>query len=649
MSASSAGEDLSRYQRSRAKAARSRCKRTSERLATKTAAASSECSVSTARHGYHTRLNPLSGSQLRNVGHVGKRSGPVKKRVSKLVQRKGARRPSKRELEIREARNAAWREKTARMKEQLLVDNPLDDISWDMKERLAVYFVLKQAYVTQPGSIAKYLAGSEVAALMGLSPGSVAAWIREYEINMELSQSKRGRHSKTFSPMYDEAFADFRRKLKAYVKSESLGKQGTPNLTVKTVAQWVNTELGLEGDDCYSERSVGRWLHYLDFKIFTLKKTLYVDGHERSDVVADRQRFAHALDEVYPSLLTIDDEILDVKPNPDATHILVSQDEKIHHSNDVQRRYWSDGSFVALPTKSMGRTVMTSDFLSEIYGFIKYSDDDEDVPGERAGSVLDVSSDGYYNSDRCLVDFQECSEAIKSLSNGRYHCVFMTDRSPIHCKYPGDGLNVRMMNVKPGGQQPKMRDGWFMKKGKRVTQSMVFPEDHPTHPGEAKGLRQVALERFGNNAVRGKRHGDLVSLLGECEDFKSQKTLLEEEATARGDVVIFGVKFHPELAPIEAAYRSIAKHLRLLNRAGSSAGFVERVEAASQVADLDITLIRKYFRSSREYLRHYVEGKSLEEIERLRKEKRKHRGASPVLLEGENRSQTGKYSRQRLR
>ncbi|KAF4679609.1 hypothetical protein FOZ63_018986, partial [Perkinsus olseni] len=133
--------------------------------------------------------------------------------------------------------------------------------------------------------------------------------------------------------------------------------------------------------------------------------------------------------------------------------------------------------------------------------------------------------------------------------------------------------------------------------------------------------------RFGDEAVVGLRHEQLVELLKDCEDFRSQPTLLEDEAELRGERVIFGVKFHPELAPIEAAYPSTAKALRVTNSAGSSAGFKERVIECQEPPELTLRLIR----SCREYLQLYSEGKSLEEIERLRQTKRKHRGAAPQL------------------
>ncbi len=91
---------------------------------------------------------------------------------------------------------------------------------------------------------------------------------------------------------------------------------------------------------------------------------------------------------------------------------------------------------------------MTSDFLSEVYGFIHYNKNPTG-PSKWVGSVLDVSVDGYYDNAQRLADFEICSKAVAMLSQGKLKCVFLADRSPIHCKYPDGGLNAKVMTVKP--------------------------------------------------------------------------------------------------------------------------------------------------------------------------------------------------------
>ena len=53
----------------------------------------------------------------------------------------------------------------------------------------------------------------------------------------------------------------------------------------------------------------------------------------------------------------------------------------------------------------------------------------------------------------------------------------------------------------------------------------------------------------------GKKQDDLVSMLSMEPDFCAAKPMLQEVMEAQGCVVLFGVKFHPELMMIESCYR----------------------------------------------------------------------------------------------
>ena len=123
-----------------------------------------------------------------------------------------------------------------------------------------------------------------------------------------------------------------------------------------------------------------------------------------------------------------------------------------------------------------------------------------------------------------------------------------------------------------GGKQPLMKDGYFMSaSGELVTQSMVFL-DGPNQ-GLAKGLKQVCLERFGPEAIKGKRQDGLVEMLENEPDFKLQKPQLVEVVEAAGGKVVFGTKFHPELMPIENSYRSVILETRLRSKVISLINF----------------------------------------------------------------------------
>ena len=75
-----------------------------------------------------------------------------------------------------------------------------------------------------------------------------------------------------------------------------------------------------------------------------------------------------------------------------------------------------------------------------------------------------------------------------------YQALIMVDNSQGHSAYAADALLVSRMNMKPGGKQACLRDGWYMQNGQKVIQQMTFPNDHAEYPGQPKGIKQVLTE-----------------------------------------------------------------------------------------------------------------------------------------------------------
>ena len=71
----------------------------------------------------------------------------------------------------------------------------------------------------------------------------------------------------------------------------------------------------------------------------------------------------------------------------------------------------------------------------------------------------------------------------------------MVDNSQGHSAYPADALLVSRMNLNPGGSQALLRDGCYICNGQQITQSMVFPFNHPVFPNVTKGIKQVLNEQ----------------------------------------------------------------------------------------------------------------------------------------------------------
>jgi hypothetical protein len=51
------------------------------------------------------------------------------------------------------------------------------------------------------------------------------------------------------------------------------------------------------------------------------------------------------------------------------------------------------------------------------------------------------------------------------------------------------------MNLRPGGKQARLRNGWFIQNGERIDQPMIFAQNHPDFPDQPKGIREVLMER----------------------------------------------------------------------------------------------------------------------------------------------------------
>jgi hypothetical protein len=74
--------------------------------------------------------------------------------------------------------------------------------------------------------------------------------------------------------------------------------------------------------------------------------------------------------------------------------------------------------------------------------------------------------------------------AFEQAHGPAYQALIMVDNSQGHSAYSLDALLTSRMNMKPGGKQAKMRDGWYiMQNGMRVTQKMCFAPEHSELPG----------------------------------------------------------------------------------------------------------------------------------------------------------------------
>lgn len=76
-------------------------------------------------------------------------------------------------------------------------------------------------------------------------------------------------------------------------------QQVRPSKLRKYVNEFLLPEVGFEGSIC--ERTAARWLNKLGFRLCHIRKGVYVDGHEREEVVAARKKYIEFMEkEVFP-------------------------------------------------------------------------------------------------------------------------------------------------------------------------------------------------------------------------------------------------------------------------------------------------------------------------------------------------------------
>jgi hypothetical protein len=161
---------------------------------------------------------------------------------------------------------------------------------------------------------------------------------------------------------------------------------------------------------------------------------------------------------------------------------------------------------------------------------------------------------------------------FESAHGAGYQAFFLIDNSQGHSAYSEDALVVSRMNVNPGGKQARMHDSWFIRDGQKITQSMIYPPDHPEYPNEPKGIKAVLNERgLYQTKLRGKCPRKCEAGVTNCcnkhilelqPDFQQQKSLVQEVIEAAGHLCIFLPKFHCELNFIEFFWGVVKKYLR---------------------------------------------------------------------------------------
>jgi hypothetical protein len=229
--------------------------------------------------------------------------------------------------------------------------------------------------------------------------------------------------------------------------------------------------------------------------------------------------------------------------------------------------------------------------------------------------------DGYFDSAKFMHQFEKALQ-IGAIKRPNCQIVHLIDNSGCHDAKSLDALDATKMTVTDNCRsQPHMRSTFF------------GPDRTPQEIGK-KGLVTVLLERGKNPFIletrKPKLKADLVAMLLEEPDFAlSAKTNLIDEVLAshnillnRQDILLIGVKYHPELMFIEQKW-AYDKNLLQPHVNQRYTDWPEKMLEASRKCPL--LCLQKFCRKSYDTSVCYAEGTHLFKLKKALQKKKAHR------------------------
>lgn len=470
-------------------------------------------------------------------------------------------------------------------------------------------------------------------------------WTSVFLETGQLPQSNQGKHRKTLSILSDE---DISIQIREWLATAPKGSRNPEQL-----ANWVNNTLLLQvnghRNTHVSVRTIRNWMNTLGYKYGVWKKGVFIDGHERDDVVEYRLDFLQRMMLRFKFMRWWDGFNMEIAVDQECyseTEIVwVSHDESIFYSNDDGGKGWCSDDHPDIHKKGNGRSIMVSDFICPCHGRLR-------LGGLPVSEIIEPGKnhDGYWQATDILKQLEEKAipafEEMHPLARG----LFIFDNSTNHGAYAADALVAvaSKMNLNSGGKVPTMRATVFVDalSGVEIVQAMITTEGVP------KGLKQVLLERglWIDRLPKDCKAKFAVGLNPDCcalhrlggqPDFKAQKSILYEALAKTRHICDFLPKFHCELAPIENYWG----HAKRYTRANCNYSILAlRRTVPVSLDQVPVSSVRKYFRRATHLMQAYANGCSYKLAQYAHKKYKSHRripeqAMEQILIDIENENQ----------
>ncbi|EAU92024.2 hypothetical protein CC1G_06011 [Coprinopsis cinerea okayama7 len=416
----------------------------------------------------------------------------------------------------------------------------------------------------------------------------VRALARHYQIWEQLPVEKRGGYRNGRSVLKDESVQQAAR---GWLTAQKLGTVN-PSRFRDGLNSEILPSLGISLKKPLCTRTATRWLWKLGWVKTKIGKGVYVDGHEREDVVHYRKHYYLPKMKEYSRRMTHYEPsdpkspASDLKAVPpilgegEKEIVAVFQDESCCHANEFEGHAWLKPGQQPLVKKGRGRLIMISEFICSTTGRLVVEDENGNVIKEARKIIYPGSNgDPYWDKKQLLEQVQNHAIPVFEESHPGKQALFIFDQSSAHAALADDALKAFEMNKSNGGAQRIQRDTVIpdsnptaQLRGKLQPMTVPGPDGKPI----PKGLEQVLQERgFNVDGLRAKCKpvcpfdSDkccMARLLSKQDDFTNQVSELEQIIVDAGHLCLFLPKFHCELNPIEMywgwvkfRYRQMAK------------------------------------------------------------------------------------------
>lgn len=177
-------------------------------------------------------------------------------------------------------------------------------------------------------------------------------WNDQWIEHRDLPLFIRGKHPKVKSLLQDE---DAQNDILEYLRQHPL-KIGPSFLCRFLEDAYFPNKFDSFGKKSISRVTSQKWLHKLGVSAAQYTKGVYIDGHERKDVVEYRGKFLAEMRALEQVLVCVDDNnpegpnIIPQIPAGSRPHIIVTHDECIFRAHDGKGNFWTKvGRSVLIP------------------------------------------------------------------------------------------------------------------------------------------------------------------------------------------------------------------------------------------------------------------------------------------------------------